>query len=387
MRALLLVLALFLALACSRGDAGAPKAAVQAGPVAGVEAAPGSIHVPPESARARQIAVQAVQTRGVVVNEVVAPGRVAVDPQRSAKLLLPVPGRIVTVAVRLGDTVTADQPVVAVESPEADGALAAERHSAATERQAESALAKARTELDRLRDLYGHGAVAQKEVVAGQTEVAQAEAALEAARAERGLAFWRLELLGLTPRTGSRHVQVRAPVAGKVVEINAVAGEYRSDLAAPLMTIADLRRVWVSSDVAETRVQHVRVGDPVTIALVAYPGEIFTGRVARIADVIDRETRTLKVHVELPNPGGRLRPDMFASVRHAGRSQTLPIVPAEAVVRQYGRSFVFRERRPGEFERREVTVGPAVGPAVAVLEGLAPGDRVVAAGAVLLAAE
>ena len=85
------------------------------------------------------------------------------------------------------------------------------------------------------------------------------------------------------------------------------------------MTIADLSQVWVASEVPESRIRHIRVGDPVVITLVAYPEETFAGRVARIADVLDPETRTLKVHVELPNPGGRLRPDMFATVRHSGQ--------------------------------------------------------------------
>ena len=93
------------------------------------------------------------------------------------------------------------------------------------------------------------------------------------------------------------------------------------------MTIADLSTVWMSSDVPEPSIRFVRVGEEVEITLVAFPGEVLRGRVARIADTLDAQTRTLKVHVELPNPSGRFRPEMFGSIRHAGSMRSLPVIP------------------------------------------------------------
>ncbi len=336
---LTLTFVLTMATACDRGEANRSRsdAAPGGAPTTPASTTPaaknGVITIAPDSPRARQITVQTVASRPVVVAEVVTAGRVAIDPHRSAKLLLPIPGRIVAVLVRLGDTVSLGQPVVSIESPEADGALAAERQAAAAERQAQAALTKAGADLERVRDLYLHGAAAQKEVLAAENDLAQAEAGLETVRAARAQAAWKIDLLGLTPGGGRQHVQVRAPTSGKVVEINAAPGEYRSDTATPLMTIADLTRIWVTSQVPESRIRHIRVGDPVAITLVAYPDETFTGRVARIADVFEPETRTLNVHVELPNPDGRLRPDMFATIRHSGKNRTLPVVPADAVVK------------------------------------------------------
>jgi multidrug efflux pump subunit AcrA (membrane-fusion protein) len=100
--------------------------------------------------------------------------------------------------------------------------------------------------------------------------------------------------------------------------------------------------------------------------------------------VLDPQTRTLKVYVELPNPGGRLRPEMFGSVRQAGTPRMVPVLPAEAVVQEYGRSTVFAERAPGQYERRPVTLGRPVGERLPVLSGVHAGDRVVVDGAVLL---
>jgi cobalt-zinc-cadmium efflux system membrane fusion protein len=168
------------------------------------------------------------------------------------------------------------------------------------------------------------------------------------------------------------------------MELSVAPGEYRTDTAASLMTIADLSRVWVSAEVAEPAIGSIRVGDRVVITLVAFPGQELAGHVARIADVVDPQTRTVKVHVLLPNPGGRLRPDMFGSLRHAGASRQVPVVPLAAVVREYGRSVVFVERAPGRFARREVELGTRAGTRVAVLSGLSVGESVVVDGAVLL---
>jgi membrane fusion protein, heavy metal efflux system len=184
---------------------------------------------------------------------------------------------------------------------------------------------------------------------------------------------------------------VRAPISGKVLEINVTRGEFRGAVAshsdtttAPLMTIADLSTVWMFSDVPEPYIRFIRVGEPVEITLVAFPGEVVLGHVAQIADTLDPQTRTLRVHVELPNPGGRFRPEMFGSIRHTGAVRLLPVVPVAAVVQEYGVTVVFVELTPGRFERREITLGPRTGGVVAALTGLKVDERVVVAGAMLL---
>ena len=150
------------------------------------------------------------------------------------------------------------------------------------------------------------------------------------------------------------------------------------------MSIADLSTVWMAADVPESSVRLIRVGDSVKIQLLAYPGEFLTGRVARIADTLDTQTRTIKVYVELPNPRGRLRPEMFGTVWHSGVLKRMPTLPPAAVVQEYGRSVVFLERAPGQYERRPVTLGAPVNDRLPVLAGLQAGDRVVVDGAVLL---
>jgi cobalt-zinc-cadmium efflux system membrane fusion protein len=370
-----------LALLCAAcGDAAsAPPQAPHSGTAAAPDA--GVITVP---VGAEQIRTGTVESADVPLDEVVAPARVGIDPNRVSRVLLPVAGRIAEVMARLGDRVEQGQAVVTVESPDADAAVGAARQAEAAERQAAAALIKAEADAARVKDLLEHGAAAQKDLLAAGNDRAQALAGVETARAVREQALRRIELLGLRPFAFGERVTVRAPIEGTVLELSVAPGEYRTDTAASLMTVADLSRVWVSAEVAEPAIGSIRVGDSVAITLVAFAGQEFTGRVTRIADVVDPQTRTVKVHVQLANPAGRLRPDMFGSMRHAGTARRVPVLPLAAIVREYGRSMVFVERAPGSFARREVELGARAGTRVAVLSGVSVGEHVVVDGAVLL---
>jgi cobalt-zinc-cadmium efflux system membrane fusion protein len=345
---------------------------------------PGVVTIAPDSPQLGQIRVAPVEVADVPQEDVVAPARIGIDPSRLSKVLMPVPGRIEEVRVKLGDHVERGQAVATLESPDADVAVGTYRQAEAAERQAEAALTKAEADYQRARELREHGAVAQKDLLAAENDRAQAQGALATARATREQARRKLELLGLEPTSFRQRVVVRAPLAGKVLEVSVAPGEYRNDTSAALMSIADLSRVWISADVAEPAIGLIRVGEAVAITLVAFPEQDFSGRVTRIADVLDPQTRTVKVHVELANPDGRLRPDMFGSIRHAGPQRRVPLLPTAAVVQQYGRAVVFVERAPGRFERREVLLGARTGERVAVLKGIEPGERVVLDGAILL---
>jgi len=379
--ALSLLLLCALGAGCERGEGDGRAAAP---PAVAPRASEPTLVVPTDSPQSKQLHVAPVELGEVPADEVVAPGRVIANPNRVARVLLPAAGRITEVLATLGSSVEQGQPVLSLESPDADGAIASYAQAQAAERQARAALTKAETDVERARDLYGVRAIAQKDLLGAQNDLAQAQGAADAARAAREQAARKLELLGLKPTDVKARIVVRAPINGKITEVNVAPGEYRSDTSAPLMTVADLGTVWIASDVPESSVRLIRVGDPVKIELLAYPGELLTGRVARIADTLDPQTRTVRVFVELPNPQGRLRPEMFGTVRHSGAVKRMPTLPPSAVVQEYGRSIVFRERAPGQFERRRVTLGAPVNDRLPVLDGLLPGDRVVVDGAMLL---
>jgi cobalt-zinc-cadmium efflux system membrane fusion protein len=332
-----------------------------------------------------QIKRAPVQLADLPTHEVTAPGKIEANPNQVSKVLLPVTGRVTGVLVKTGDAVARDQPLVTIESPDADAAMSAYLTAESNVTQADVALHRADADFDRVADLFEHDAVPKKDVLAAETARAQARASREQAQASREQTLRRLTVLGLVPGSFEQQVVVRSPLAGKVLELSVVPGEYRNDTNAPVMTIADLRTVWVTSQVPESDIRFVQVGERVEISLIAYPGEVFEGRVSRIADTVDPQTRTVKVQAEMSNPDGRFRPEMFGSIHHIESVAKTPVVPAAAVMANNdGRSVVFVETAPGRFEPRTVTVGERAGDVVRVVSGVRPGDQVVVDGAMLL---
>jgi cobalt-zinc-cadmium efflux system membrane fusion protein len=288
--------------------------------------------------------------------------------------------------VGLGDSVEENQPIILMESPEIPGLEAAYRRAEADVAQGQAASAKAEADLQRNHDLFQNKAIAQKEVIAAESEAARATAALAQAEATRDEIAQRIRLLGIDPGGKDQTVVVRATVSGKVVEINVAAGEFRNDTAQPVMTLADLSAVWVAADVPESQIRLIRIGSPVSITMPAFPGRTFTGHVRKIGDLANADTRTIKVRAELPNPQGDLRPDMFAEVRSDRGVRELSTVPKAAVLQQEGRDIVYVERAKGKFQEVPVSVASQGTDRVAIEDGVHPGDRIVTGGAMLLRA-
>lgn len=345
---------------------------------------PGQVTLPPDSPKLKEIRVQAVEMAQTPVDEVDAPGKIEVNPNRVAHVVLPLAGRIITVHPRVGDAVRQGETVVTIESPDADAAMSGYLQAQAGVTQAKANVFKAQADLDRSRDLFEHNAVARKDVLNYENAFAQASTALDQAQANLQQSLRRLEILGLKPGQFGQKVEVKAPISGKVLELTVVPGEYRNDTNASLMTIADLSTVWVAADVPESAIRFIKVGERLDIELTAYPGEAFRGRVTRLADTVDPQTRTIKVRAELDNRSGRLRPEMFGRIKHVESTRLAPVVPAGAVIQGDGQNYVYLEVAKGVFQQTPVKVGNRMGDRLPLLSGVKAGDRVVTDGAMLL---
>jgi len=340
----------------------------------------------PDAPELRQMTIEPVRSVTVPADEITAPAKIEVNPNRMGHAMLPAPGRIVRVMVKLGDSVGQGQPVVAIESSVVAEAESGHIQSDASVRQAELAVAKAEADLARETDLFEHQAIAQKEVLAAQTTAELAKASLEQARSAREQARRRLELLGLKVGQFQQQIVVTAPISGKVLEVSVVAGEYRNEINTPLVTIADLSRVWATSEVPESKIRYCKVGGTADLELIAYPNETFRARVTRIADTVGSETRTIKVSAEIENIGGRLRPEMFGQLHYADGLAPTPWVPDSAVVRIGDKALVFLEQGPGRFVSSPVELGKRQDGGFSIAKGLKAGDRVVTQGSVYLKA-
>jgi cobalt-zinc-cadmium efflux system membrane fusion protein len=322
----------------------------------------------------------------VPAEEITIPARIEVNPNRVSHALLPVPGRIVSVMAKLGDAVVQGQTIVSIEGSSLGEAESAYIQAEAGIRQAELAAAKADADVSRLKLLFEHGVAAEKDLLAAQTMAALSKSSLDQAKTAREQARQRLELLGLKPGQFQQQAKVAAPISGKVLEINVVEGEYHNEINAPLFTIADLSRVWVSSNVPESAIRYFQIGGFGILELIAYPHETFRARVTRIADTVDSDTRTIKVIAELDNPGGRLRPQMFGRLRYQGAMTTSFWVPEGAVVQVSDKDTVFVEQAPGRFLATTVELGQHYNSGFAIRSGLSKGQRIVTAGAVYVKA-
>ena len=391
----------------------APQPSVSATPSAIPAVRVTPVDIPMDSPKWDHIQIQAVRRRSMPGAEVTAPGSVEANPNLISHVNLPVSGRVLRVLVRQGDPVQAGQPLLTVISPDATEAQAALRESEAALRRerataiearvgvtkARTSLRKAELDCQRVHDLFRHDAIAKKEVLYAETDlsqarsdlqttlalVEQAQAGIDSARAVREQALSRLRILGVGANELNPEIIVKSPLTGKVLEMSVVAGEYHSDLGASVMTIVDLSSVWVTSSVPESDIRWVSVGEAVHISLDAFPGEKFDGRVARVADVLDPKTRTIKVMTELANPQGKFRPEMFGRIHHVHDLREMAVIPATAVLQGGdGNDSVYVQDSPGSFRPRRVKTGQREGNDVAVLEGLSPGEKVVVDGAMLL---
>lgn len=362
-----------------------PVEKAQAVPAPKADVTAGMAVIDPNSPQLTQIRTETLEASMVPVGNVSAPGKVEANLNRQSHVVLPVAGRVLTVLVKIGDYVRQGQPLLTMESADIDAAVSAFQQAQASVTQAKSALAKSQMDLDREKDLFEHGAVPQKEVLNAQAITVQAQASVDQAQASVEQARRRLQILGVGTGSFGQRISVPAPISGKILELSVANGEFRNDLSAPLMTIADLSAVWVTSDVPETAIRLIRVGEPVKIDLAAYPGEEFRGRVALIGDTVDPQTRTIKVRAELPNPNGRLKPEMFGNIQLAEQTEARPTVPSAAIIASDGKALVWREVSKGKFEKVAIITGAQMGDRVAVLEGLTAKDRVVVDGVMLLA--
>ncbi len=230
---------------------------------------------------------------------------------------------------------------------------------------------------------------AQELAASPSAEVARGAEALRAAAARR-LAYWdispgEIERLaaGGEPR---KTLNVRSEYSGYVLNKHVEAGMYVQP-GMPLYTIADLSWVWVEADIYEYELPFVKVGQKVRITLPYYPGETLEGTVKFVYPFLDPRTRTAKVRLEVPNPGLKLKPDMFADVAVEENLGERLVVPASAVLDSGEQQIVFVALGEGRFEPREVTVAARLDDYYVIAAGLREGEVVVTSGNFLLDSE
>jgi len=308
-----------------------------------------------------------VETRSLPT-ELTANGTVSPDVNRTIHVTSLGGGRVIDLKVKLGDSVRKGQTLLVISSPDLAAAMSDYQKAVADE-------VLSRKALDRAQLLYDKGAIAAKDLETAQD--LEDKAKVDVSTAEQ-----HVRVLGADPAHPSPLIDLRAPVAGTIVEQNVAGfeGVKSLDNTPNLFTIADLSQVWVVCDVFENDLGDVHLGDSATIKLNAFGDRVFRGTVADVSRVLDPATRSAKVRIVLTNEDGSLRPGMFAVAKFQSRKKTeRAVVPATAIMRLHDKDWVFRKEGDKSFRRVVVQAdGLAPDGMQEIRQGVKPGDEVVA---------
>ncbi len=353
----------------------------QAAELADAEAEKPVVHAPTDTIRfapnAPQLAFLQVKAVESYPEPLVEPlnARLAYDDNHTARVFSPINGRVLKIVADVGRDIKAGEELVTLDAPDYA--------------QATSDFAKAGADLkrkyqafERARGLLMTSGISLRDLEAADAEYRQAHA--EAKRAEA-----RLHNLQSTATVTEGSFALRAPVSGTISErqVN-VGSEVRSDAGDPLFVITDSKQLWALIDLPERYLDKVSVGQPVSLEVDAYPGEVFKGKVTVIAEALDPVTRRIQVRAEIDNATHRLKPEMFARAMPVAASESaMPRLPNSAFFTIGLHNYVFVEQSPGVLQRRQVALGLQSHEYSYVKDGLKAGERVVTSGALLLNAE
>lgn len=359
-------------LASDGADQAAGPAAPGGGPGPGGRGGPGAGFRPTMTVELGKVARARVSESIVVVGTLIGAATVDVVPKVS--------GRLDSVFVQLGDRVTKGQVLAKVEDSEvqeqARQADASFEVARASVRQREADLKFAETALDRSKNLFARNLVARQTLDDAQARYEAAVAQLDLVKAQFAQAQARREEVQIT----LANTRIVSPVNGFVGSRRLDAGAFVGPNS-PIVSVVDIGLVRIVANLVERDIGRVSAGMDAAVNVDAYRGEVFNGRVARIAPVLDPTTRTAQMEVEIPNPNYRLKPGMYARVQFTVvEHPNALVVPANAVVDIEGRRGVFvADNQVARF--RPVQVGIRETDRVEILSGVTEDDTVVTTGA------
>jgi len=297
-------------------------------------------------------------------SELVVTGVVAPDVSRNVPVITLASGRVVDIHARLGDTVRKGQLLLRVRSTDVSGAFSDYRKALADE-------VLSRSQLERSRDLYAHGAVSLNDLQVSQDAEDKARVDVETTREH-------LLLLGNDPDKPNGVVEIYAPVSGVITDQQVTSAAGVQALGSNPFTISDLSQVWAVCEVHENDLPTVRLGDSAEIHLNAYPSQVFQGRISNIGAILDPNVRTAKVRIEMRNPG-IMRLGMFVTATFSGQKHELrTAIPATAILHLHDRDWVFVAAGGNKFQRVEIASGNLLpGSMQEVISGIEPGTQIV----------
>jgi len=332
--------------------------------------------------------------------EQVTEGSIAIDDDLTTPVFSPYSGRVTKLIAKLGDHVEQGAPLFEIQASEFAQVQNDLITALAALQTARSQLTMAQTTEKRAHELYLAQGGALKDWQQAQTDLVTAQNTVRADEIALHTVRRRLRILGKddteiaaleaqpTQKLDSV-TTVRAPIAGIITLRQIGLGQFINSTAGgasnPVYTIGNLSTVWLIANVREVDAPLMQLGLPVEVHVLAFPGRVFKAKISWVAPSIDPTTHRLSVRADVENPGGELKPGMFANFSIiTGEATTAPAVPQHAIVYEGDTARVWVAGEDGTIAARSVRVGQTADRMVEILGGLTEGEKVVTSGALFI---
>jgi len=327
-----------------------------------------SIIVQPDSPLAKKLTIKKLESE-LYSSEILTYGIVQAIPNNYAEIASPFAGRITKSFIRLGQKVAIDDPIFAISSPSFFEA-------SKSYYQANQEMQLAEKNFKRQQDLNMNGVGIQKDL-----EEAEVDLALSKRDYENTIAS--LHVYKVVPENLvlGQPLIVRSPIHGEVVTNNIVIGQYLKEDADPIVSVADLNKVWIVAQIKEKDINSLHDSEEIEVTLSALSEVKIKGNLYHISELLDEETRSVQAYIECENVEHYLKPGMYASVKFIEKAKSNIIIPSSSVFQDEEQSFVFKRDGADRYNKQAVEItGTSDGQFLLVSSGIEVGDNIVTDG-------
>jgi len=330
-----------------------------------------TVFVPANSNLSAKLKMEAIHSQEHLM-QVTTTGVVKPLSGHLAEIAVPFEGRIVKSFIELGQKVSTGTPLFEVSSSDY---LESVRMCLQADRERELA----EKNYTRKKDLMESG-------ISSRKEFDEAKLALELAEKECEKTNAILKIYNLSSEEAdlSQALIVRSPISGEIVHINITVGQYIKSDSDPIVTVADLGKIWVIARVKEKDLGAINPKDQVEVFTEGLPDKAINGFVDYIGNIMNEQTRSVDVYIECDNPGRILKSGMFVTAKFYHMLTNALIVPASSVLQDYDTSYLFVQVGPEIFVKRRVEVTSVANGKLMVRSGLENGNIIVSEGGIYL---
>lgn len=296
-----------------------------------------------------------------VKNDIRLFGKITVDNNKLAQVYPVVGGSVISINAELGDYVQRGHVLATVRSTDV-----AEFNKQQLDAQSDMAVAEKNLQV--AQELFAGKLNSERDVIAAEKELTKAQAELSRIN----------EIYGIYGIGKSSTYNITAPISGFILSKNIYPNELlRSDLTEPLFSISEINEVWALANVSESDVSRIKIGYDAEVRTLSFPDHVYKGKIDKILNTIDPETKSMKVRVRIPNENFQLKPEMMATVNVIfTEDQSLIAVPSSSIIFDKSKHWVMVFHNRNHIETRQVKVYRHLGDITYISEGLKEGEEV-----------